>query len=133
MVTRQRFRYSSAITVAAVIVMISGLSLAAWAPYLLPVLVLPLAVAVWSWRAGTDADPRGLTVRAALFSRRLPWPTVSGLVADERGRVSAQLTSGRAVTLPAVSAADLSRLVAASGQQLVQESAPSAVPAGPER
>jgi hypothetical protein len=46
MVTRLRFRYNSAITVAAVIVMISGLSLAGWAPYLLPVLVLPLAVAV---------------------------------------------------------------------------------------
>jgi hypothetical protein len=125
MVTRLRFRYNSAITVAAVIVMISGLSLAGWAPYLLPVLVLPLAVAVWSWRAGTDADQRGLTVRAALFSRRLPWPSISGLVTDERGHVSAQLTSGRAVPLPAVGRADLPRLVAASGQQLVTEESPA--------
>jgi hypothetical protein len=117
-VTRQRFRYSSAITVAAVIVMISGLSLATWAPYFLPVLVVPLAVAIWSWRAGTDADTDGLTVRAALGSRRLPRPSVSGLVTDARGHVSAQLTSGKSVALPAVTSADLTRLVAASGQTL---------------
>jgi hypothetical protein len=117
----QRFRYSSAITVAAVIVMISGISLATWAPYLLPVLVVPLAVAVWSWRAGTNADSHGLTVRALLGSRRLPWPSVSGLVTDGRGHVSAQLTSGTAVQLPAVTAADLPRLVAASGQELVTQ------------
>jgi hypothetical protein len=119
MSSRQRFRYSSAITVAAVIVIISGLSLATWAPYLLPVLLVPLAVAVWTWRAGTDADAEGLTVRAAVGRRRLPWPSVSGLVADERRKVSAQLTSGRVVLLPAVTAADLPRLVAASGQELL--------------
>lgn len=124
-VKSQRFRYSSAVTVAALISAISGISLATWAPYLLPVLVVPLAVALWSWRAGTDADTEGLTVRAALGSRRVPWSSVSGLVPDARGRVSAQLTSGMAVALPAVTTADLPRLVAASGQEVAAGQAAS--------
>ncbi len=117
-----QFRRSSAITIAAVIVAIAGLSLVRWAPsYLLIVLVIPLAVAVWSWRSGTDVDAEGLTVRAALGRRRIPWSDVAGLVSEGRNHVSAQLTSGRAITLPAVAAADVSRLVAASGQELRSE------------
>lgn len=122
----QRFRHSSAITVAAVIAMIAGLSLATWAPYLLPLLVVPLAVAVWTWRAGTEADAGGLTVRAAFGSRRIPWSAVSGLVTDNRGRVRAQLASGKALHLTAVAPADVPRLVAASGQYVPpkQDAAP---------
>ncbi len=114
-----RLRNSSATTVAAVIALIAGVSLATWAPYLLPLLLVPLVVAVWGWRAGTDADVRGLTVRAAFGSRRIPWSDVNGLVTDARGRVSAHLTSGKAVTLTAVSATDIPRIVAASGQDLI--------------
>jgi hypothetical protein len=114
-----RFRRSSAITVAAIIVAIAGLSLVTWAPpYALIVLVIPLAVALWSWRAGTDVDADGVTVRAALGRRRIPWSDVTGLVTEGRGQVSAYLTSGQAITLPAVTAADVPRLIAASGQEL---------------
>ncbi len=116
--TRQRFRYSSATTVAAIISAISGLSFGTYAPYLLPLLIIPLGLAVWTWRAGTDADAAGLTVRNGLRGRHLPWPTVTGLTADPRGRVQAQLDSGASVRLTAVTAADLPRLVAASGQEL---------------
>ncbi len=86
-------------------------------PYLVVLVVIPLGVAVWSWRSGTDADESGLTVRAALGRRRIPWSNVAG-VFTEGDQVSAQLTSGRAITLPAVGAADVPRLVAASGQEL---------------
>jgi hypothetical protein len=113
-----QFRRSSALTVAALIVAIAGLSLLTWAPYLVILLVVPLGVALWSWRSGTDADESGLTVRAALGRRRIPWSDVAGLVTEGRGQVSAQLTSGAAITLPAVAAADVPRLVAASGQEL---------------
>jgi hypothetical protein len=114
-----QFRRSPATTIAAIIVALGGLSLFTWAPpYLLIVLVIPLAVALWSWRAGTDVDADGVTVRAALGRRRIPWSDVTGLVTDGRGQVSAHLTSGRAITLPAVTAADVPRLVAASGQEL---------------
>jgi Bacterial PH domain len=112
-----QFRRSSALTVAAVIVAIAGLSLLTWAPYLVILLVIPLGVAVWSWRSGTDADESGLTVRAALGHRRIPWSDVAGVV-TEGDQVSAQLTSGRSITLPAVGATDVPRLVAASGQDL---------------
>ena len=114
---RIQFRRSSALTVAAVIVAIAGLSVLTWAPYLVVLVVIPLGVAVWSWRSGTDADESGLTVRAALGRRRIPWSNVAG-VFTEGDQVSAQLTSGRAITLPAVGAADVPRLVAASGQDL---------------
>jgi len=113
-----RFRQHAAITVAAVIMVLSGLSLATWAPYLLGLLVIPLAVAIWSWRSGTDADAEGLTVRAAVGSRRVAWSDVGAIATDPRGRVSARLTSGSVLRLPAVTAGDLPRLVGASGQDL---------------
>ncbi len=113
-----RFRRHSAITVAALITLISGVTLGTWAPYLLPLLVIPLLVAVWGWRSGTDVDAEGLTVRAALGRRRIPWAEITGIMLDSDGRPAARLSSGRFVTLPAVSPADLPRLVAASGHEL---------------
>jgi len=118
---RERFRYSSAISVAALIMVIAGLSLATWAPYLLPLLVIPALIGIWYWRVGTDADTDGLTVHAVFGRRRIPWAEVTGLAGDARGRVSVQLTSGGSLVLPAVSAKDLSRLVTASGQELVND------------
>jgi hypothetical protein len=97
--------------------MIAGISLATWAPYLLVLLFIPFAVAVWSWRSGTDVDTDGLTVGAAVGRRRIPWSDVDGLVADERGRVSAHLSTGGAVPLPVVRAEDLPKIVAAAGQE----------------
>jgi Bacterial PH domain len=113
-----RFRRHSAITVAAIIALISGVSLGTWAPYLLPLLVIPLLVAVWAWRSGTDVDKGGVTVRAALGSRRIPWSDITGIMLDPDGRPAARLSSGRFVTLTAVSPDDLPRLVAVSGQEL---------------
>jgi len=111
-----RFRRSSALTVAALIAAIAAVPALSWRPYLAILLVIPLGVAVWAWRSGTDADKSGLTVRAAVGRRRIPWSDVAGVV-TEGGQVTAQLTSGRAITLPAVGAADVPRLVAASGQK----------------
>jgi hypothetical protein len=48
---------------------------------------------------------------------RVPWERISGFVPVER-RVVAMLDGGNSVRLPAVSPADLPRLVAASGQEL---------------
>jgi hypothetical protein len=115
--TRQ-FRYPSAITVAAVIAMIAGVSVGTWQPWLLVLLVIPAAIAVWSWRAGTDVDPDGLTVRAALGQRRLPWSQVAGLETGADGRVAAVLSSGGRVTLTAVNPAELPQLVEAAGGHL---------------
>ncbi|MGC4793532.1 PH domain-containing protein [Micromonospora saelicesensis] len=113
-----RFRYNQAILVAAIIAFVGALPLANARDYLLPVLLVPLAVAVWAWRAGTDADARELRIRALVGQRRIDWDQVLELTTDQRGRAVARLDDGRQVTLPAVRGTDLPQLVAATGQSL---------------
>jgi Bacterial PH domain len=115
---RQRFRHSSALTVAAVILLIGVVTVASWQPYLLVLLLVPLGVALWSWRAGTDVDPQQLTVRAAFGRRRVAWSQVSALETGPDGRVTAVLTSGGRLGLTAVRAQDLPAVIAAAGHRL---------------
>lgn len=112
-----RFRYNAALAIAGVLAMIGTLPLLGASPLFAPLLLLPLAVAAWGWRAGTDVDDRGLVLRALLGSRRIPWTQVDALLPEQR-RVQARLANGRVVTLPAVTPADLPRLVAASGHEI---------------
>ncbi len=114
----RRFRHNVAIPIAAVIALIAGISVASWQPVLLVLLVIPLAVAVWGWRAGTDVDTQGITVRAAVGSRRLPWPEVSGLEVDRDRHVVAVLAGGGRIVLTAVTPADLAGIVGVTGQRL---------------
>ncbi|HEX6969628.1 MAG TPA: PH domain-containing protein [Micromonosporaceae bacterium] len=116
-----RFRHSPAILVAAIVAFIGAIPLASAAWFLTPVLLIPTAVAVWAWRGGTEAGPDGVRVRALLGERRIDWSEIVELAPDERSRVVARLTNGNAIRLPAVSAADLPRLVAASGQPVVRQ------------
>lgn len=113
-----RFRHSQAITVATVIAFAGALPLAAARWFLTPVLLVPLLIGIWAWRAGTDAGRDGVRVRALLRSRLIGWTEVAAVGADSRGRVLAQLTGGQTVALAAVRPADLPRLVAASGRPL---------------
>ena len=115
---RVKFRYNAAITIAAAVAVIGGLPLATTRWYFAPLLLVPLAVGVWGWRAGTDATVNGLRVRALLGSRYVPWSRVESLNVGERSRVYAHTATGSAVRLPAVTPADLPRLVAASGERL---------------
>ena len=116
---RVRFRYHTGIAIAGLIATFGAIPVATVRWYLAPILLVPLAVAVWGWRAGTDADPAGVTVRALFGRRRLPWSAIAGF-APERDRVLAVLAGGGAVRLPGVAPTDLPRLVAASGQELVE-------------
>ncbi|NJP33808.1 PH domain-containing protein [Micromonospora thermarum] len=118
-----RFRHNQAIAAAALIAFIGALPLANAGWYFLPVLLVPLAVGVWAWRAGTDADSRGLRLRALTGERRIAWDQVVELASDPRGRAVARLDDGREVPLPAVRGKDLPRLVAATGQSLPDEPA----------
>jgi hypothetical protein len=115
----ERFRHHPAQGVAAVIVAISTVTLAgAVSGWLILLTLVPLAWATWVWRAGTDADPDGIRVRALLREMRIPWSAVRHLAAVGPGRVVATLTSGATVPLTAVTPADLPRLAAASGQEV---------------
>ena len=116
--TPLRFRRNGAIAVAALIAAIGALPLATAAWYLAPLALVPLAVALWAWRSGTDADADGLRVRALLGSRQVPWTAVAELAGDARGQAVALLRDGRTLPLPAVRTADLPRLVEASGHPL---------------
>ncbi|MFY1668977.1 PH domain-containing protein [Plantactinospora sp. WMMB334] len=113
-----RFRHNQAIWVAAVLAFLGALPLATSRWFLLPLLLVPVAVGVWAWRAGTDADPAGVRVRALLGQRRIAWSEIVELASDPRGQAVVRLRDGRTTTLPAVRAADLPDLVAASGQPL---------------
>jgi Bacterial PH domain len=113
-----RFRHHQAILVAAIIAFIGAIPVAGAAAYLAPILVVPLAVAVWAWRAGTDANPRGVRVRALFGHRDVPWSAIAELGTDPRGRVLARRHDGSVILLTAVTRADLPRLVGASGREL---------------
>jgi hypothetical protein len=116
---RVRYRQHAGLAVAGLVGFFGALPFATTRWYLAPILLVPLAVTVWAWRSGTEADERGVTVRALFGVRRLPWACIAGFV-PERGRVSAVLDGGGAVRLPAVTPADLPALLEASGQRLAQ-------------
>lgn len=113
-----RFRHHQAILIAALIAFISALPIASAEWYLLPILLVPVAVAAWAWRAGTDADRQGVRVRALLGQEQIPWARIVELAGDPRGRARARLDDGRSIALPAVGVRDLPKLVSASGQSL---------------
>lgn len=115
--SRVKFRHNVAVVVAAVLACVGAIPVAAYRWYLTPIIVVPLLVAVWGLRAGTDADREGLTVRALLASRRFGWREIEGF-ATRSGRVAAVTGDGRVVPLTAVRASEIDRLVAASGQLL---------------
>lgn len=109
-----RFRPHGAIAVAALVALIGAVPVASVSWAFAPVLLIPIAVAVWAWRAGTDAGPDGVRVRALLGDRRIPWSDISELGGDSRGRAHALLTDGQLVPLTAVRVRDLQRLTDAS-------------------
>jgi len=128
-----RFRYHSAIVVAAVLAAIAstpflyegiialgelpgGNSIPRSLLVLVP--LVPLAIALWAFRAGTDANTYGIRVRALLGRRIVPWTEVSALVPDEHGGARATLSDGATLRLIAVKSGDLPRLAAASGKQV---------------
>jgi hypothetical protein len=133
-----KFRHNSAIAIAGFVAFLGSIPIATIHPYLLPIMVVPALVAIWGWRSGTDADAAGLRPRALLAGPAIPWSRVTHLVPDDKGRVHAALTEGRTLRLPAVTTADLPRLVAASGHELVatpgaQESSESQEPSESQR
>jgi hypothetical protein len=61
-------------------------------------------------------DGRGIVVRAALTSRRIPWTDVAELAAGPNGGVAVRLTSGASLTLPAVPARALTDVASVGGE-----------------
>lgn len=114
---RIRFRHNIAVAVAGFGGIIAAIPLAGARAYLLPILLIPLAIMIWGWRSGVDVDADGLTVRAMLAARRLPWDEITGFAVEGR-RVTALLTGDRAVRLPVVSPSDVPVMLKAGDQDL---------------
>ncbi|GAB1694037.1 PH domain-containing protein [Krasilnikovia sp. M28-CT-15] len=113
-----RVRKPGALLVAAVIAFVGTIPLAGARWSLAPLLLIPLAVAAWAWRAGTDVYPDRLRVRALIGTTTVPWDRVAELAPDRRGRVSALLTDGTVIRLTGVNRADLPAVLAAAGQEI---------------
>lgn len=105
-----RFRYGAAERAAAVIWLAAGSALATARWWLSPLLLVPLLAVVAAFRRGTDVDDAGVTVRAVLVSRRLPWSTISELRAAGARRVVLVRTDGRSIPLPAMRPGDLATM-----------------------
>jgi hypothetical protein len=91
----------------------------AWAgPYFWLIYLVPLGIIGWTLRVRTTVDPDAVTVRRLVGRRRVPWTQISSLRLRDRARVSAVLSDGAELPLPAVHVRDLPQLAAASGGRL---------------
>jgi len=113
-----RVRKSGALLVAALIALVGTVPLAGVRWSLTPILLIPLAVLVWAWRAGTDVDTESLRVRALFGKTVVPWSRVAELAPDPRGQVAALLTDGMVVPLTGVTQGNLQAVLKAGGQQV---------------
>lgn len=89
--------------------------LAAAGVWLLATYVIPLAIALWVLRAGTDVDAEGVTVRVIAGRRRLRWDEIRGLSPGRRGELSLVLADGRLIRMPATRLRHLPLIAEVSG------------------
>lgn len=112
-------RVSRAALLAVLVAFVGASPLALSAPSRLGwLLALPLLAAAWVLRVRTVADVDGVSVRAALRTRRIGWDELRGVRFHRGGWGRAVLRDGSAVTLPAVGFNDLRQLAAVSGGRL---------------
>jgi hypothetical protein len=86
--------------------------------WLLELYVIPIGLWVWIRRNGTTVSEEGITARGMFRSRRVAWDDVTALRLRTRSRVSAVLTSGPELPLPAVHLRDLPLLAAVSNGRI---------------
>jgi PH (Pleckstrin Homology) domain-containing protein len=113
-----RVRKTGALLVAAVIAFVGTVPLAGAGWEWTPVLLLPIAVFVWAWRAGTDVYPDELRVKALVGSTHVPWQRITELAPDPSGQVSALLDNGNMIRLTGVTKANLPLVLAAGKQEI---------------
>src|SRR2546423_12032888 len=100
---------------AAVALAVCATPVAFGAPWLFLIYLVPIGIVVWVLRTRTVVDPQTVTARSLLGRRRIPWDDIASLRLRDTGKVSAVLTGGAELALPAVRVRDLPVLAAASG------------------
>ncbi|MET0415494.1 MAG: PH domain-containing protein [Actinoplanes sp.] len=113
-----RVRKTGALLVAAVIAIAGAIPLAGARWALTPIILIPVAVLIWAWRAGTDVYPDELRVRALFGSTRVPWARIAELAPDATGQVSALLDNGNVIRLTGVTRDNLPKVLAAGKQEI---------------
>jgi Bacterial PH domain len=111
------FRTSPLAVLGAVAIAVCFTPVAFAGPFLWLLYLVPIAMVVWVLRVRTTADADALAVRKVVGERRVPWSEISSLRLDKR-RVSAVLSDGAELPLPAVGLSDLPQLAAVSGGRL---------------
>ncbi len=91
---------------------LSALPLVASATALLPLLLVPLAGAVWVARARVVAAPVGIEVCNGLRPHRAAWPDVEGFDVPRRGAPRLVLADGRRLRMTAIDRRQLPRVLA---------------------
>jgi hypothetical protein len=120
---RAVFRTSPLAVLGAVAIAFCFTPVAFAGPFLWLVYLIPIAMVVWVLRVRTTADADAVAVRKVVGGRRVPWSEISSLRLGPRrrlsgGRVSAVLSDGAELPLPAVGLRDLPQLAAVSGGRL---------------
>lgn len=113
-----RVRRSGALVIAALIALVGTVPFAGTRWELTPILIIPLVILVWAWRAGTDVYPDRLKVRALFGSTTVPWARVAQLAPDRGGRMSALLDNGNVIRLTGVTKDNVDAVVAAGGHRV---------------
>jgi len=113
-----RLRMSRTAVLPVVILAFCVLPLGAATPWLLLLMVVPLAVGAWVVRAGVDVDERGITVRSLAGERLVPWAELAGIRVGGRSELWLVTTTGREVRLPVLRARDLPQLAELSGGRI---------------
>jgi hypothetical protein len=114
---RAVFRISPLVILVALTFAVCATPFAFGAPYFWLIYLVPIGIVVWTVRVRTTVDPETVAVRRVVGGRRVPWTEISSLRL-RRGRVSAVLSDGAELPLPAVHVRDLPQLAAASGGRL---------------
>ena len=115
---RRVFRISPLGILAALALAICATPVAFGLPGLVYIYLVPLGIIVWVLRTRTVVDADAVTVRRVLRSRRVPWDRIASLRLGKKAKVSAVLTDGAELPLPAVRVRDLPQLAAVSGGRL---------------
>src|SRR4051794_13979146 len=74
-----RLRMSRTALLPVVVLAFCVLPVATATPWLLLLLLVPLALAAWVFRVGVDVGGEGITVRSLLGARSVPWPELAGI------------------------------------------------------
>lgn len=113
-----RLRMTRTALLPVVILALCVLPVAAVSPWAALILLVPLVAALWVLRVGVDVDDSGVTVRALVGRRTVPWARVAGLRVGERGGLWLVTTAGSEVRLPVVRVRDLPQLAELSGGRI---------------